>query len=375
MKYTLLPLFLILLHGSAIGQNIKLHIGDFVNQDDPSRQKIIQTLGDFLNSKDAALYENPFWLTKDFENYPFPFIDIYGVQNKGNQPNFYNADLLKIVDTENPNLKLVKLAFVGVNDSTNLAELRNIYSLSAHILPDESIRFSRSLDYNVSKWQKLQKGSITYFISPLRQANEDEMNTQLEEIETICDYFDTEPIPISYYSCINPVELFQIKGFDYTHGMYFHNTGGLIERNGHVFSGNNSELYTHEILHVYVNKLYPRANKVLDEGQAMVMGGSGNYDYAWHKENFRKHLSSNPDFLFSQHLDIYAKEYANVETSIPYMVGALTYEYVLHNFGKEKFLSLLNESGDFWEIIKKAGLTQDNFDDKLLSILQLNPQD
>lgn len=103
----------------------------------------------------------------------------------------------------------------------------------------------------------------------------------------LCDFFRTKPIPIMYYSCINPVEVFQIKGYDYNTLMYVDKSGGLNEPGDIVISGNNSDYYMHEITHIYIAHLFPSINSFLNEGFATLIGGSGKFNYAWHRNKLK----------------------------------------------------------------------------------------
>lgn len=116
---------------------------------------------------------------------------------------------------------------------------------------------------------------MTYKISPNKTINETEIVQQQKDIEKICKSFKCNPISITYYSCVTPKELFEIKGFDYNPMMYVDKTGGLAEYGNIIFSGNTAEIYTHEIIHIYTSKLFPKIDKFIDEGLATYMAGSG----------------------------------------------------------------------------------------------------
>jgi hypothetical protein len=342
-----------------------LHISKHVDTTNNVNRQIIKTLDMFLVSKDSALFENRYWVKSDFDKYQFPFIDLYGIEYEDEFAGHYNADLLKIVKLEEKNQFMLKVAFVGYDSFQEKAHLKSIYSMLATVNDDE-VLFSRSLNHNIKDWKKLERYPITYFISPQKEASESEIKSQLTDIAYLNEFFETDSIELTYYSCIDPVELFQIKGFDYSPGMYFGKTGGLVEFGNHVFSGNNSERYTHEITHIYVNTLYPGTHTLLNEGIATFLAGSSGYDYEWHKENLRDYLSEQDDFSFLDHTYAFAKNYANEHTSIPYMTGALLCEYILDNHGKETLFKMFREKKPLWEALKEVGITKENFDVVLL---------
>ena len=345
-----------------------LRLSYSVDTSDSLNQEIIKRLDQFLLSKDSSLIQNQTWLKSDFDTFKYPFLDLYKIEYAGSKANVFNADLLQIIKLDQPDSYLLKIAFVG-QDSKQLSGLKSMYNLLASII-DHKIYFSRSLNHTIADWQKIDQFPITYYISPNKEVNEHEIKHQLEDIKTLNKYFETDSITLTYYSCINPVELFQVKGFDYTPGMYFDKKGGIVEYGNHVFSGNNSEYYTHEITHIYVNTLFPKANSLLNEGIATFFGGSGGLDYNWHKTNLINYIQTQKDFDFLNYTQAYDKIYVDDETSIPYMTGALIYEYVIDSYDKHTFFSLLKSPNDLWETLQKVELNKNNFTKKLMPYLQ-----
>lgn len=197
-----------------------------------------------------------------------------------------------------------------------------------------------------------------------------EMEQQQNEIQKICDFFNCSPISITYYSCIHPKELFEIRGFDYHPMMYSDQTGGMADYGNLIFSGNNSEMYTHEILHIYTHQLFPKINTFLDEGLSTYLAGSGKYNYLWHRNKMKKFIAENKDFDFAHHTDAYERIYFEGETSIPYTTAGLIMERTLKRYGKNGLFTLLNTTSDLWSALKRVGLTKENINAELRN--QLN---
>ncbi|SMG09062.1 hypothetical protein SAMN05661096_00184 [Marivirga sericea] len=350
---------------------IQLTISSSIDQEDPLNQEVISTLKKFLQTKNDSFKENEYWLAEDFDTFWFPFQDIYKIEHKGSALYFYQPSLMEIVNTEEEDKKLLKLAFIGHNDTTKENTLKSIYNIVAN-KTDTGIVLSNPLHYFTRDWEKIYKGSIEYVVSPDREFNEEEAERQLEDVAKICDFFSTDPMPITYYSCVGLEELFQIKGFDYNPIMYWEGGGGLAANLNIVFSGNRSELYTHEIMHLYTSAWYPSNIDLIDEGLATYVGGSRVYSYTWHKKNLRSHIEEYPEIDFSSHLEPYERFFAG-ETSIPYMVGALVCERTYRLYGKAKLLDLLDGAADVWELLGTVGLTQENFDAELKKELLLAP--
>lgn len=350
--------------------NFALTVSPVIDKTDKINQTIIETLADFLKTKNSSLTENKNWLPSDFQKFIYPYLDIYNIENSRYGRDFFRPTLMEIIPTEKPNLKIVKIAFIGHNNDTKENQVKSIYNLIANIHQDK-VLFSRYLDYTTQNWKTETKGSLTYKISPNKIINETEIANQQKDIDKICNFFQCEPIAITYYSCINPKELFEIKGFDYNPMMYIDKTGGLADYGNIIFSGNNSEIYTHEIVHIYTNNLFPKINKFIDEGIATYIAGSGKFDYEWHREKFDKFLTENKDFNFKEHIDPYERLYFEGETSIPYLTAALILERTKRVYGDKKIIELLKSEKEFWHTLGLVGLTQKNINEELRKEIKL----
>jgi len=347
-----------------------LTVSPIIDKIDKTNQAIIETLTGFLKTKNSSLTENKYWVQSDFQKFIYPYLDIYNIENSKYGKDFYRPTLVEIIPTEKPNQKIVKLAFIGHNNETKENQLKSIYNLIADIHQDK-VLFSRYLVFSTEKWKTESKESLTYKISPNKKVNEKEIAEQQKDIDKICNFFQCKPISITYFSCVNPKELFEIKGFDYNPMMYVDKTGGLADYGNIIFSGNNSEIYTHEIIHIYTSNLFPKIDKFIDEGLATIMAGSGKYSYEWHRKKLDKFLNENKDYNFATHTDAYERNYFENETSIPYLTSALILERTLRVYGKEKLMELLKSENELWTTLKTVGLTKENINEELRKQIKL----
>ena len=352
--------------------NFVLTVSPIINKTDKTNQIIIETLIEFLKTKNTSLTENKYWVVSDFQKYIYPYFDINNIENSRYGSDFFKPTLMEIIPTENQNQKIVKIAFIGHNNETKENQLKSIYNLIANIKQDK-ILFSRYLDYSTKNWTSITnvKMGLTYKISPNKIANEREIAEQKNDIEKLCQFFKCNPIYLTYYSCVNPKEIFEIKGFDYNPMMYVDKTGGLADYGNIIFSGNNSEIYTHEIVHIYTSNLFPKIDKFIDEGIATYIAGSGKYNYEWHRKRLDKFLSENKDYNFATHTDAYERIYFENETSIPYLTSALILERTLRVYGKEKLIELLKSENELWTTLKTVGLTKENINEELRKQIKL----
>lgn len=350
--------------------NFELTVSPIIDKNDKTNQIIIETLTKFLKTKNNSLTENKHWAQSDFQKYIYPYMDIYNIENSKYGKDFYQPTLIEIIPTESANKKILKLAFIGHNNKTKENQLKAIYNLIANIYQDK-ILFSRYLNFSTENWKTINNESLTYKISPNKIVNEIEITEQQNDISKICQFFNCNPIPIIYYSCVNPKEIFEIKGFDYNSMMYINKSGGLADYGNIIFSGNNTEIYTHEIIHIYTANLFPKIDKFIDEGLATLIAGSGKYDYKWHRNKLGKFLDENKDYNFAEHTDAYERIYFENETSIPYFTSALILERTLRIYGKEKLIELLKSENGLWIILKTVGLTKENINEELRREIKL----
>ncbi len=336
----------------SVRENLKIKEGFEKNS--------VEILKNFFSTKNENLYQNKYWSKTDFQKYTAPYYDIFKIEKNDSMQNYYQPQLIEIVDTHINNQKLFKIAFIGKD--RNQPKIKSIYNI---LVADENgIILKRPLNLMTKDWEKQNIGSVKYVISPYRKLNQLDVKKQLKIERLLTSYFDLEPIEITFYSCISPKEIFEIKGFDYNPMMYVSKTGGFAEKNM-IFSGNNSEFYAHELIHIYSNKRFPHIPLLLDEGFAMLIGGSGVSEYEFHRENLKEYLEENTELNFSDFIEPYQRMYINEETSVPYMVGALLCEVILKEYGKEKLFEFFQGNENLWKNLNSIGITKKNLDYKL----------
>lgn len=347
--------------------NIPFVISNYVDSSSVDNKEIISLFGDFLNSKNSQYRSNKNWLPADFKRFVFPFQEIIGIEYDYNHKIAHAVNLMEIYDIQ-AGEKLVKFGYTKPDSQNGTSTILVIYNIIATKETGKWL-FKRAVDYTTTDWQKIQKGSILYYLPPGKKANETEIAAQLKDIEKLSTFFNTEALDITYYSCNSPKQVFELKGFDYHPSMYISKTGGMAAYGNIIYSGNNSEFYTHEIVHVYISNLYPKTPQLLNEGIAMYLGGSGVYDYSWHREKFAAYIKT-ADIDLANHLQPYGRLYIDDETSVPYMVGALICEKVIHEYGKEYLFELFQSNEDILDILDKIHLNPSNLTVELKKVLK-----
>lgn len=358
---------------STLPDSLRMTISPAVNQQDSLNQKIIFTLNCFLNSKDSSNTHNKYWSNLDFEKYSSPYFELEGIEKGRLGKYFYQPLLMEIIPTNKENRKIIKVAYIGHNNTTHDNIIKAIYNMVA-ITENDNIVLSKYLNFATESWKVFSEGSIRYKISPNKTISKEDIRRQKEDIKALCNFFNTKPIAVTYFSCRSPKEVFELKGFEYHSMMYADTSGGFSQERNIVLSGNNSEYYTHEITHLYLANLFPTVNSFLNEGFATYAGGSGKYDYKWQRNKFRIYLIQNPGFQFTEHLDDpYERLYFEHETPIPYMVGALVCERTIRLYGKTKLFELFKSEKSISEKLEMVGLTKVNINEELKKESKLSP--
>ncbi|HVT83625.1 MAG TPA: hypothetical protein VHD35_00410 [Chitinophagaceae bacterium] len=353
--------------------SIHLTIGVNVDPQNELNQKIITTLKLFLQTKDSSYTENKYWAKSDFEKYITPYSDLQSIEDGMLGKHAYQPTLMEIIETNNPNRKIVKVAFIEHIDKTRSNLLRAIYNMVA-TEENGQIVFSEYMDYITRNWKEFKDKSILYKISPCKTINYDEVQKQRIGVNSLCKFLNTNPIPITFYSCTSPKELFELLGFDYHLNLYNDTSGGWSRDKNIVISANKSEYYMHEVTHIYLKNIFPSINAFFNEGFATYTGGSGKYDYEWQREKLKKFFENNPNFKSEEHIeDPYERLYFEHETPIPYMLGALICERTLRLYGKEKLFDLFRSKKDVFDILKTVNLTKENIDVELRKEINLPP--
>ena len=351
------------------GQYFKLPISPAVDTTKLENQEILSIAKNFLKTKNQSLFKNKYWLESDFEKYQYPYADIYRIENGNHGVNTYKPILMELVDIDDQE-KMLKIGFIGYNEATEESLIRGIYNIVAIKVNNNSWYLKRAIDYQTKNWAVHKESSLTYILPQGKTANHNEILQQKEDIKSICSFFGCDPIEITYYSCNSPKQVFEVKGFDYLPNMYFSKTGGMADYGNIIYSGNNSEYYTHEIVHIYTKKLFPNIKAILDEGIATYIGGSGKFNYQWHRDKMANYLMDSTINL-AEHLKPYERLYVEAETPIPYLIGALICERTNRIYGKQKLFELLNSEKNIWESLNDVGLTRQNLTSELKNEIKL----
>lgn len=146
--------------------------------------------------------------------------------------------------------------------------------------------------------------------------------------------------------------------------MYYSTSGGLAESwHNTLLAGNNSELYQHEVVHFYTHKFFPQYNRIVDEGYATYIGGSGGKNTKELSAIADEYLKANPK---SDIIKLFTN-FSRVQGGIPftYIVSALVCKEIESKKGFESILQLFkltkDEDSYFQQIENIMHIDKDSF--------------
>src|SRR5690606_2846453 len=153
----------------------------------------------------------------------------------------------------------------------------------------------RDLRYLHSFPTRRSSDLITYYYSPDRILNNDEIQKQIDFENYLTNFLEIDKIDYKYVICNSVYEFSKILGYDYVNDMFFTEQSGGINYSEQAlfFSGNDKASYPHEIAHIYLREKFPKIHPILSEGFTTYVGGSKELHYKEHIKILRDYISTN----------------------------------------------------------------------------------
>lgn len=315
----------------------------------------IAVLREFFERKLISDDISTYWVSSDPAPGKLAFQDIVYVEYDEQGDLKYFPTLMNITKV-NDRERLLTVKWAATDSTGTAADVRYVFDfLAGHT--DQGIRLERPLDHNTRSWQREDLGDLHYIISPEHPFNKEQAREQANDIQRLSHFFGIAPFPISFYSCKDPTDLFKMRGFQLHPLMYVHETGGLADFGDRIFSGNDRDIYTHEVVHLFAMRKFPdERSDLLNEGIATFLAGSSGKPYAWHRSNLRRYLKAKPDLDPEVYLDPYQQLFIDTDTNVPYAIGAVICEHILRKAGKEGLFNVLASGADPWPMLAEFGV-------------------
>ena len=320
----------------------------------------IACLRRFLVNKLNEDAPNDYWYVQDLTKYGGVYPELLAAEfdEVGDLRNW--PTLLTIEPTDSTEQRLLTVRWATEDSLGTATRVRYVFDFLARRTTD-GVRLSFPIAYNTRNWERHDVGQVRYVVSPQHRFSPEQAAEQQREIERLSRFFEVDPFPITYYSFESAMDLFRAKGYQQHPLMHVFPTGGMVDEGNNVYSGNDKDIYTHELVHLFVRKRFAAAPDLLNEGIATLLGGSVEKDYVWHRANMARYLNEHPDLDLSAHINTYEQELIDGETSVPYVVGALLCERILRSHGNAGLMQALGSGADVWKAVEPFGISQVNF--------------
>ena len=280
----------------VVGQQVTINPG--VDTLDKNINAVVTLWKGYLASKPGRdnLKDNPFWA--DSENKLYPLVDqlCYAVSTEIPVYEMGNPTILSITP-KNEGYE-IKTLFSWA-DNAGKIYASSIISVFAQ-KEGSSYKLYNALSVNSKRWKTKRFGDIIYHFPAYHKFSSKDAATLRVHIEELRKQWQLAAIPVNYYFAETFEEVQQLRGLVFAMGMgNAQKPSGMAEpANNIVYAGGLGENYFHEIVHIYLNKLFPTSPLI--EGLAVFYGGSLGHDLQWHLAKLADYLSQHPEIKLNE---------------------------------------------------------------------------
>lgn len=343
---------------------------------DTSRLLLIKEhLEKIICSSWEQVHDPKLWVDGTFKKWVSPLHDEYyfGYSPLNADLYFYKPIILSVHEKET-RLFNVKVAFVrGISES---AKIKNIYNYTVII---DSVQCSSlpTLDYNTRGWKKIETAGITFIFPQSHKFNDSIAEQTLKFNKKVSQFFNIPKLQFEFFVTQSTEDFYRAMGYDFDQFMFINNqSSGMADVfNNKIFSGNGTEQYPHEIVHLYVYQKFQkkenRIHRLFNEGLATWMGGSIERTLPWHVAELKKY-NKNENIDFN---NIVRADYSiSDETNIYYTIGGILCEQAYKMYGKENLWELVDNSNSeelvYKNICKVFGVKREEIGKLILELME-----
>lgn len=362
---TVVFLLLLTTWTEVTGQLIAVNPG--VDSTDTEIKSALLCWSKYLLSRPSKLNikDSPFWAESEKVKYP-------------------NVDqLLNAIDSDAPTYSMGYPTIIYAKPKNGLMEIKTLFGrlddlrtiyvssiISVFVKKErEEYKLYNSLTIKTQSWNSQKRGSVTFHYSPTHKFDKKKADSLLQSIQDLTSKWSLQPIPIDYYYADTFEEMQHSRGLDYSVGMGNKDKpSGMADLDTKmVFCGGLGENYFHEVVHIYLNPLFPKSP--LLEGLAVFYGGSMGKELGWHITRLNNYLNQHPeidltDFESFWHMD----NYTNPNSTIKGLICDLAYE----KGGLVKLKSLLSHDDINMAIVKEFNIQKEEIGKFLRGEIKVN---
>lgn len=331
----------------------------------------VNCLRRFLTRKMDPEAPNDYWYAPDMEDYDGPYAELRYAEYDSVGDLRYRPTVLEARPAGEGEL-LLKVMWSDAPGTQDLSTAKYAFEFLVRST-EEGARLSLPIEHNTASWERRTVGQVTYIISPRHVFDPAEAEEQRRTIERLSAFFGVPSFPITFYSYAGVADLYTARGFLVHPLMHTLNSGGMVDGSNNVHSGNDKDIYTHEVVHLFSQSRTKEPPPLLEEGLATLIGGSVEHDYVWHRANLQRYLAADPSLDLRDRCTTTMRDYINEDTSVPYVIGAVLCERILRRDGKAGLFQVMAEGGDPWPALARYGITPETLTAELRKELVLEP--
>ncbi|OFY64148.1 MAG: hypothetical protein A3H98_14355 [Bacteroidetes bacterium RIFCSPLOWO2_02_FULL_36_8] len=291
--------------------------------------------------------------------------------------------LLNAINTETPTYSMGYPTILYMKSQNGFIEiktlfgwsdsLKNIYALCITSVfakkENGEYKLYNALTVNSYNWQIQKIGSLTFHFPLTHIFDKAKATILISSIDSLRKQWKLNSAPIDYYFADTYEEIQHLRGLDFAIGMGNKDkpSGISDQETNTVFAGGLGENYFHEVVHIYLNRLFP--NSSLVEGLAVFYGGSIGHDLKWHLTRLNDYLNQHPEINLNDFEDFwYMDNFTNPNSTIQGLLCYLAYK----NGGLDKLKQLMSYDDTIVAIEKEFGIKKDELNKFFREQINLN---
>lgn len=311
------------LSGTLLGQTRKVGFNILTPKLEEQEKEVYSLWEKYLKDFNMDSYiQSSLWSQKERLLYAVPDIDIVDIAIASDGFITYYPLVLNIQQLDS--FFVIKTAFVGQKDSVPV--LHSIYNVIAK-KEGNVYKLHRFIDHYTKNYKYISVPNITFFYPPSHAVKDSSIIRSIDFNHHLASFFQTSELDFKFYVFENTEQRIRAKGFDYNYLMFnsIQISGDVDPYSRIIYSGNGSEYYPHEMVHLYTNKLYSPVNIFFDEGICTFLAGNLE-SFSTDMKNLKYFLSVNKNPVEEYMFKKTSEKKTNIKYAIAGIICAVAYE-------------------------------------------------
>lgn len=281
-------------------------------------------LGEFSPAKQFLPDFTKYWPAEDCRRYRIPDRLIYAVSSE--IPTYMLGKPTILSAKPKDGRVHIKTMFSRVDSTGNVM----VSAITNHYVQrgaDGHLYFINPMKIDAAKWHSSELNNFTYHYPAYHKFDKQKAKELTDKTDKLEKEWNLLPILIDYYFADTREEIEHYRGFDFTIAMGNRDKPSGISDgiDNIIYCGGMGENYFHEVVHIYLNKLFPQSP--LTEGLAVFYGGSLGHELTWHLKRLDTYLQAHPAIDLNNPDDFYYLDnYTNPLSTIQGMLCLMAYK-------------------------------------------------